>query len=134
MSILYWIWSQPQTLIGWIVSLFFSKERKIKYEKALLLSTSDMNINGKVFGYGLTLGKYIIISKSGYKYVKHEWGHSIQSLILGPLYLPLIGITSLFWACLSLCIYLFTGKAMTETEYYKNPFEAWANILGNYNP
>lgn len=28
----------------------------------------------------------------------HEYGHTIQSLVLGPLYLPVVGIPSLVWA------------------------------------
>ena len=30
--------------------------------------------------------------------VVHEYGHTVQSVILGPLYLPLIGLPSLIWA------------------------------------
>lgn len=30
--------------------------------------------------------------------VRHEWGHTRQSLILGPLYLIVIGIPSIIWA------------------------------------
>ena len=30
--------------------------------------------------------------------VIHEYGHSAQSVLLGPLYLPLIGLPSLIWA------------------------------------
>lgn len=29
---------------------------------------------------------------------RHEFGHSIQSLILGPFYLPCVGLPSLVWA------------------------------------
>lgn len=28
----------------------------------------------------------------------HEYGHTVQSLILGPLYLPVVGLPSLLWA------------------------------------
>ena len=33
--------------------------------------------------------------------VIHEYGHSVQSVLLGPLYLPIIGIPSLIWAATS---------------------------------
>ncbi len=28
----------------------------------------------------------------------HEYGHTLQSIILGPLFLPVVGLPSLLWA------------------------------------
>ena len=51
---------------------------------------------------GVSLGKFIFVPKSAGKdpsefLLNHEYGHTIQSLILGPLYLPLIGAPSFAW-------------------------------------
>lgn len=53
----------------------------------------------------------------------HEYGHSIQSKILGPLYLLVIGLPSIIWAAF---IYRFTKKS-----YFWFYTEAWANKLVN---
>ena len=55
----------------------------------------------------------------------HEYGHTIQSLILGPLYLIVIGIPSTMWA------FLFEKKRKDEQIPYGAFFtEKWANRLG----
>jgi len=57
----------------------------------------------------------------------HEYGHTIQSLILGPLYLVLIGIPSTLWGFLP-------GLNKTRRENHRSYFdfftEKWANSLG----
>ena len=57
---------------------------------------------------------------------KHEVGHSRQSLILGPLYLIVIGAPS--------CIgnLLFRNKWIRNRfDYYSLPWESWADKLGD---
>lgn len=57
----------------------------------------------------------------------HEYGHTIQSLILGPLYLIVIGIPSTIWA------FLFDKKRKEEQIPYGAFFaEKWANRLGEW--
>ena len=59
----------------------------------------------------------------------HEYGHAIQSAILGPLYLPLIGIPSLIWANTAVC----SARRRTRSiSYYAFPPEASANFLGEW--
>ena len=53
----------------------------------------------------------------------HEYGHTIQSIILGPLYLLIIGIPSSIWAM------TFNNKGNT-ISYYSFYTEKWANVLG----
>ncbi len=55
----------------------------------------------------------------------HEYGHTIQSLMLGPLFLILIGIPSALWALLG-------KKQRRERHIPYGAFftEKWANILG----
>ena len=56
----------------------------------------------------------------------HEYGHTIQSLILGPLYLPLIGLPSALWAHLPSCQRKWRGKV----SYFNFFTEKTANFLG----
>ena len=57
----------------------------------------------------------------------HEYGHSIQSLILGPLYLPLIGLPSIIWLNAAA---LKRRRRERETSYYAFWPERSANWLG----
>ena len=53
---------------------------------------------------------------------KHEWGHTRQSLLLGPLYLPLVGLPSLLWAT--------WWTPLRSTSYFRFFTERWADRLG----
>lgn len=57
----------------------------------------------------------------------HEYGHTVQSLILGPLYLPIIGIPSAIW----LNTPRFSQRRRdAQSSYYAFFTERWANRLG----
>ncbi len=56
----------------------------------------------------------------------HEYGHTIQSLMLGPLYLPVIGLPSALWAQLPRCQRKWRGN-MSYFSFYT---EKSANYLG----
>lgn len=57
----------------------------------------------------------------------HEYGHTIQSLILGPLYLIVMGIPSTLWGFLP----CYVNKRQNEEVSYFDFFtEKWANLLG----
>lgn len=57
----------------------------------------------------------------------HEYGHTVQLLILGPLYLVLIGIPSTLWG-------FFMAKKRKEKQIPYGAFitEKWTNSLGKY--
>ena len=77
---------------------------------------------------GLSLGAFIFVPKncSASLYV-HEYGHTIQSLMLGPVYLLAIGLPSLVWARSP---YLCRRRTERGTSYYSFWPERWANHLG----
>ena len=82
-------------------------------------------------GGGVTLGRYIFVNQN-YKdltnVILHERGHVKQSRILGPLYLIIIGIPSISWACLRRLI-----PALKKINYYWFYTENWANKLMGLN-
>ena len=78
---------------------------------------------------GVSLGEYIIIHKNcdDEETRKHELGHRRQSRMLGPLYLLVVGIPSVF-----LCLMAKKSKTI-NAHYYEHFPENWANKLGGVN-
>lgn len=79
------------------------------------------------------MGMFIIINKNrGEDWLNstkvHEFGHSIQSIILGPLYLLVIGLPSLIWCNAKRFIKLRNEKGVSYYSFYP---EKWANYLGS---
>jgi RHS repeat-associated protein len=58
-----------------------------------------VNQNTTGFSWGVTLGSYInsqnMASNPSDRLFRHEYGHTLQSRLTGPLYLPIVGIPSL---------------------------------------
>jgi hypothetical protein len=85
---------------------------------------------------GLSCGLFIFVTdentgittpKTCDKLTVHEYGHTIQSLILGPLYLLIIGIPSIAWGNLP----RFTRLRKEKNIPYSACFsEGWADKLG----
>lgn len=122
------LWQFPQMFLGLIVwfvtsrrtstrEVYLNKEETIYYE---------INYNPWKFKTGLSLGPFIFVPKGvDNNMLLHEFGHSKQSLYLGPLYLLIIGIPSIIWAGL----YRFEWFNM-RWSYYDFFTERWADELG----
>ena len=124
--ILYWTWCLPQTLLGSMVFLFFKltdKKLVVKNYQA----QSVLVISTKMRG-GLSLGMFLFSGKYDEPFAthlaKHEYGHCIQSMILGWLYLIVIGLPSLGWAM------VHGLSRFRDQSYYSFYTEHWANKLG----
>ena len=106
-----WIWQLPQNLLGLIVA-------------AVTRAVKDTNGAYVTYRYrfGVSLGNYIIFGGSySTRDLRHEQGHQKQSLYLGPLYLIVIGLPSVIGNLLDRFLWF---------DYYKQPWEAWADKLG----
>lgn len=115
--ILLWIWQLPQNLVALVYRLILSKERKVlKQRNASFWVAPTMS-------GGVSLGNYVFISERS-KVIEpvydHEFGHCIQSRILGPFYLPIVGL------CSGIHCLLYDGVG----NYYDFWTERWANKLG----
>lgn len=112
-KVLLYLWQLPQNLLGLLVILFTGAE----YHYNLDSWYTDR------FAFGVSLGSYIIFGSYFCETdLKHEKGHQKQSQILGWLYLPVIGLPS------------FVGNIIWRFHrfnYYAQPWEAWADRLGN---
>ena len=79
---------------------------------------------------GLSLGLFIFTPNDTIKDAKkirvHEYGHSIQSIVLGPLFL-IIGIISLVWGRHHYFVKLRKEKKMNYTSCF---VESWASKWG----
>jgi hypothetical protein len=58
----------------------------------------------------------------------HEYGHALQSVLLGPLYLIVVGIPSLSRVAYSKWYYKKSGRSWKN--YFKGFPENWADKLG----
>lgn len=121
---LLYVWQLPQVIIGSIVYLYYKHNIKDTYNRGIVKYYFVKDFPG-----GISLFPFIIISyKSMYNVnsINHEYGHYIQSLYLGPLYIFIIGIPSATWAFLY-------GRIIKETHngYYKFYTEKWADKLGS---
>ncbi len=122
-DILKYIWQLPQNLASIIYYNYLMDEDKVAYKSFY----KESKVFGKYTSGSVTLGNHIFIStRASDRTLKHEWGHTRQSLMLGPLYLIVIGIPSILWAA--------THKWLApNTPYDSFPTEAWANRLGGVN-
>lgn len=121
-KILLYIWQLPQHLIGLSIIAFHKviRSRIIKTRLAGIDYYECKHINDA----GISLGDYIFMDSDRYtsrRDIAHEHGHQIQSLYLGPLYLIVIGLPSAVGNLLHRKI---------KFDYYKQPWEAWADKLG----
>lgn len=117
-NILLWIWQFPQHIVGLLILLFIKGESKHKFDGIAYYYYDP-------FPGGISLGNYMILGDKWSQSIKHEYGHTIQSRMLGPLYLPTVGLCSITWAGLY-------GSVIKETHngYYKFWTEKWADKLG----
>ena len=94
--ILSFIWQLPQSLLGAIMLLYFKINGGVKLisYKKLCLAYEAAKMNG-----GISLGNFAFLSprsaKSKESIAHEQLGHTVQSKILGPLYLIVIGLPSL---------------------------------------
>ncbi len=126
-------WGILQTLLGAVVFLMHYRDKHFNYHGAIVTEWETKS--------SVSLGMFVFVTSEPYfaekfkgqigveelanRLLVHEYGHTIQSLILGPLYLFLIGIPSTLWGFLG-------GKKRKEKQIPYGAFvtEKWANILG----
>ena len=120
-SMLLYLWQLPQNLVGllWfaIVDIFHSGVVYFKNIDDVYVFKTQLKLGS------VSLGKYIFTTQDASEItIEHEYGHCKQSKYLGWLYLPIIGLPSIIWAC----IYKYTNKS-----YYWFYTEKSADKLSN---
>lgn len=115
-NLILWLWQFPQNLLGFIIIKLCKAKRYWQFTRIYTCH---------LFYAGASLGKYIIFDDRRLvddNDVKHEIGHQKQSLYLGWFYLTIIGIPSVIGNIL---------YRIKKFNYYNQPWEKWADKLGN---
>ena len=121
---LLYIWQLPQNTAGFILS-----RKAIACNNLTPLSSKVRVYWVKgFFGSAVSLGQYIIIDEiymnASEIIKKHEYGHSRQSVMLGWLYLPVVGLPSLVRN-------IYARIRHKDGKWYYSGFpENWADRLG----
>lgn len=125
--LLQWSWGLLQNFCGLMVFIYLylkDSSREVRmYNGAILTNWGASSSMG--------LGMFIFCghSKSSdyHEVLVHEYGHTVQSAFLGPLFLPVIGIPSFLWAFIPYFVKMRKEKNIRYTQFYP---ESWANHLG----
>ncbi len=128
-------WGVLQSALGLFNFVLHVRDRHYFYHGAVITEWSNNS--------SVSLGMFVFITKAPFFYDKlkdkytmeelsqrllvHEYGHTIQSLILGPLYLIIIGIPSTLWGFLPYCN---RKRRENSISYFSFFTERWANELG----
>ncbi len=119
-----WTWGFPQSLYGYLIYRKNKDKPKFPYRGCIVTQWDHPGSMG--VGMFLFLGNRHQ-GEAAQKVLVHEFGHSVQSMILGPLFLPVMGIPSWLWANLE------RNKRKREEKgisYYRFYPEKNANFLG----
>ena len=123
-------WEAPQTAIG---AVLLAAERA----RGRVVATEREGARWVVetTGTAISLGHVVFWSRRSSRWHDldernraHELGHAVQSRRLGPLYLPIVGVTSTARA-----VYAFAYREVTGRKwdgYYRGFPEDWADRLG----
>ena len=138
---LYWLiqctWGLPQTLLGLVLCLLHRRDERFLYHGAVVTrwqGRSSMSVGPFVF---LTANPFFADQFDGQytreelseRLLVHEYGHAVQSLFLGPLFLPIMGIPSFLWCNLPPCRRLRREKGVSYYSFYP---ESTANRMGRW--
>ena len=119
-----WTWGFPQTLAGAVIRFINRKNPSRVYHGCIVTRWKNTG--------SLGMGMFLFLSERSYdsqpQVQVHEFGHAVQSAILGPLFLPIMGIPSFLWCNLPPCRKLRREKGVS---YYKLYTESTANRLGS---
>ena len=115
------LWQLPQNLVAVGLLLLSKNVRKIDYRHFCIVLTAEMPKNAG----GVSLGNFAFVSPQlahDERTIRHEAdGHTVDSLIFGPLYLLVIGLPSV------LHLMWFTRKHPADKSYDDFYTERWAN-------
>lgn len=116
-----WLWQFPQNMLALCIEGILCQAA---YREGKVCGNTIIVNN--VLPSAMSLGDYLFVNfMSSQKSIQHEYGHSKQSNILGPLYLIVIGIPSL----LHNILHYLCSKIGIKWNYYSFYTEYWANKL-----
>jgi hypothetical protein len=124
------VWELPQNLLG-IGALAYDRAIgfvvQIKFERERLMIETRRR--------AISLGLFVFWTRQSNHWIEldertknHEWGHSVQSRMLGPLYLLVVGIPSTLRVIYLMAYRKIKGRRWNG--YFDGFPENWADRLG----
>lgn len=125
--LLQFTWGILQNLAGFLWFLVYLGRPHSLWHGAILT-----RVRRKGFSGGWTFGCFIFLTEplspaAERDLLIHEYGHTVQSLILGPLWSLAIGLPSVLWCHLPLFRRLRRKRGLSYSWLY---CEGWADRLG----
>jgi len=133
--LLQWTWALSQNLVGGIGCLLMAlsgKHRREVFHGAVVTYVDTQ----KSFG-GVSIGMFVFMNA---KHVKanpqdgwthdtriHEFGHCVQSILLGPLFWIVVALPSILWCNIPAVV---RWRKEKDVSYYALYCEGWANVWG----
>ena len=130
-------WGVVQTALGLCMFLQNRREPHHRYHGAVVTTWQK--------DYSISLGMFVFMTAQPPFHARlepampmeelvsrlrvHEYGHTIQSLLLGPLYLIVMGIPSTLWGWLPS---LAKKRHDEQISYFSFFTESWANRCGEW--
>ena len=121
-------WGIIQNIVGFLIYIAvltkYPNRPRLRYNGAFITIWDGY--------YSASIGMFIFVGnrvrlKSFSRVVSHEYGHCIQSCILGPFYFLVIGLPSMIWARTPRFKRKRDSGLYRYTDFY---CEKWANRLG----
>lgn len=123
------LWELPQNILGAFLFIFFA----VFSDSVILDDDDSLEMYSPMMRGAISLGIFRVYAYkylgNGARYVelvkKHEKeGHRKQSMMLGPLYLIVIGLPSLVWSALHSSV-----RRLRTVNYFSFYTEKWADRL-----
>lgn len=125
-----WTWALPINLIGLVGYIIFAKIKKCEHER--FFNAVITYVPGPESFGGISFGTFIFMNPNRDEQFKyntriHEYGHSFQAILLGPVWFLVVAIPSFVW-----CNFkpLKEYRKKNNVSYYSLYCEAWANRWG----
>lgn len=120
-------WQLLQNVLGLLV-IFVTGAERVDMTGTLVWVTHR-------YSFGVSLGSFVIFGIKDNRlilprHLVHEFGHCIQSVYLGPLYLLLIGLPSITFNIYDRLFHKKWSSKKRSKWYYSLPWEHWADKLG----
>ena len=125
--VVQWTWGLSVNIVGGIAYLICTKILKRPHSKFGYANIVYLPWNAG----GLSMGLFIFVKDRKevnpwtYNTRIHEYGHTWQCLLLGPLYYIVIALPSVIW-----CNFFDNYRKKNNISYYKLYCESWANSWG----
>jgi hypothetical protein len=130
LNLLLFIWQLPQNLIALLICAIVYRVPSDWENKRAKITVMMVPVKTT---FCWSLGQFIFINPLATRNViRHETGHSVQSLYLGPLYLLFVGLPSVILYLTKCFKRRFSGMKEDElTKWYHTKYpENWADKLG----